>query len=185
MVAGLIAAQQGTAAIEMYIMLQFMLGSFITTLSTLGVRLWLMSPDRLAKLETTTTTGFKSFSSATKARLGRLFKMALRKILKKRCPDLWGQEEKIITRKEFMLSTSIIALLAQYFHLFKTSLDVLSTLKPPGLSWSGVIWRISIAAVVAAYNLTFWFDHSGSGAHSSRPDKDVALPTYSSFLSSS
>ncbi|KAJ5887540.1 hypothetical protein N7495_007581 [Penicillium taxi] len=52
LVATIIAAQQGSSAIEMYIMLQFMLGFFITTLSTLGVRLWLMSPDRLAKLET-------------------------------------------------------------------------------------------------------------------------------------
>lgn len=52
-IATVIAAQQGADAIEMHLMLQFMLGFFVTTLSTVGVRLWLMSPSRLSNFLTT------------------------------------------------------------------------------------------------------------------------------------
>ncbi|KAJ5817351.1 hypothetical protein N7447_009584 [Penicillium robsamsonii] len=154
MVATIIAAQFGTAAVEIHIMLQFMLGSFITVLSTLGVRLWLMSPDRLAKLETTTTAVLKSVWALEKARLGRLLREPWRDLAQ------WGM---------------ITFLLPMAF------LNILSALKPPGLSWSGVTWRTGTAAVVAAYNLAFWFDNSGSGAQ--QPPREGCGPPYIFLLS--
>ncbi|KAB5528056.1 hypothetical protein GE09DRAFT_1207438 [Coniochaeta sp. 2T2.1] len=49
-IATIIAARRNAPAIEMYIMLQILLGFPVTTLSSFGLRLWLMSPRRLDKL---------------------------------------------------------------------------------------------------------------------------------------
>ncbi|CAI7669197.1 unnamed protein product [Penicillium discolor] len=185
MVASLIAAQQGTAAIEMYIMLQFMLGSFVTTLSTLGVRLWLMSPDRLAKRGTSTATALKSFWGHTKARLGRVSIKPLTGISKEWWPNLLGGYNMSIALGLFMPFCSIFGFLGQcleqFIYLFRIELGILSKLKPPGLSWSGVIWRMTTAAVVTGYNLAFWFDDSGGGAQ--QPPRQGCGPPYIFLLS--
>lgn len=180
MVASLIAAQQGTAAIEMYIMLQFMLGSFVTTLSTLGVRLWVMSPDRLAKRGTSTATALKSFWGHIKARLGRVSIKPLTGISKEWWPNLLGGYNMNIALGLFMPLCSIFGFLGQcleqFIYLFRIELGILSKLKPPGLSWSGVIWRMTTAAVVTGYNLAFWFDDSGGGAQ--QPPRQGCGPPY-------
>jgi hypothetical protein len=49
-IATIIAARRNAPAIEMYIMLQILLGFPVTTLSSFGFWLWLMSPRRLDKL---------------------------------------------------------------------------------------------------------------------------------------
>ncbi|KAJ5537712.1 hypothetical protein N7494_007191 [Penicillium frequentans] len=149
LVATIIAAQQGAARIEMYLMLQFMLGSFITSMSTLGIRLWLMSPDRLAQIQTTTTTFFKSFWCAQEAMISRLSEKLSTSTWKSLFAELWAQN--II-----YISTPIV------LHLI-IPLEQLSIWKPPGLTWSGVIWRLTIATLVASYNLAFWFGSLGSG----------------------
>ncbi|CAI7591962.1 unnamed protein product [Penicillium glandicola] len=159
MVATIIAARSGTAPIELYLMLQFMLGSFVTTLSTLGMRLWLMSPDRLAQLETTIITAFNSFWSVNKARLDRLCKPQLT-----HSSNSWWDV--------FLFAPIFIR---EVFLLLMALLKILSNLKPPELSWSGVTWRMTTAAVVAAYNLTFWFDNSGNGAQQP-PRQGCGLP---------
>lgn len=138
MVASLIAAQQGTATIEMYIMLQFMLGSFITTLSTLGVRLWLMSPDRLAKRGTLTATAFKPFWGHTKATLSHLFINPLTRISKDWWLNILAGYNMDNALGLFMPLCSILRFLRQcsqqFFYLFRTELGILSTSKPPRLS---------------------------------------------------
>ncbi|KAJ5548425.1 hypothetical protein N7513_005659 [Penicillium frequentans] len=149
LVATIIASQQGAARIEMYLMLQFMLGSFITSMSTLGIRLWLMSPDRLAQIQTTTTTFFKSFWCAQEAMISRLSEKLSTSTWKSMFAELWAQN--II-----YISTPIV------LHLI-IPLEQLSIWKPPGLTWSGVIWRLTIATLVASYNLAFWFGSLGSG----------------------
>ncbi|KAJ5157230.1 uncharacterized protein N7482_008330 [Penicillium canariense] len=121
LVATIIAAQQGAVLIEIYLMLQFMLGSFVTTLSTLGIQ----------KL---TTRTWKSWVR-----------------------ELWVGSPPIIMP-------------------LKISLKGLSTWKAPGLSWSGVIWRLIIAALVASYNLAFWFDSVGNGAQ--QPPRQGCGPPY-------
>ncbi|KGO42697.1 hypothetical protein PEX1_057310 [Penicillium expansum] len=181
MVASIIAAQQGTAAIEIYIMLQFMLGSFVTTLSTLGMRLWLMSPNRLAKLETTTTMALKSLLSVTKAFLDFLFKKPSANLSNGWQSDLSAQNEMGTTRKPFLLLSTTLRFLELCFYFFGTPVNMLWTLKPPGLSWSGVIWRMTTAAVVAAYNLIFWFDDSSSGTQ--QPPRQGCGPLYIFLLS--
>ncbi|KAJ5521029.1 hypothetical protein N7463_001482 [Penicillium fimorum] len=157
MVATIVAAQLGTAAVEIHIMLQFMLGSFITTLSTLGVRLWLMSPDGLSKLETTATAVLNSFWAFQKARLIGVF-------------------NKLTYMAQGEMTTTHIS-----SPLPMTPLNVLPALKPPELSWSGVTWRMGTVAVIAAYNLAFWFDGSGSGAQ--QPPREGCGPPYIFFLS--
>ncbi|KAJ5588664.1 hypothetical protein N7537_011342 [Penicillium hordei] len=143
MVATIIAVRLGTAAVEIHIMLQFML----------GLHLWLMSPDRLVKLEAMTTAALNSCWNVEKARPGHLFK--------KLSTDV-AQREMTITRILFLLPM--------------TSLNILSALQPPELSWSGVGWRMSTAAVIAAYNLAVWFDNSSSGAQ--QPPRQGCGPPY-------
>lgn len=166
-IATVIAARSGAAAIEMYLMLQFMLGFFITTLSTLGVRLWFLSPDRLVKLE-------------AKARIARDTLLKAVEDIKSsfREERRQGQELRPFPPTVFVTFSWFSALgpvgdalqmalnVLQFFWYLPTfmPLKTLSFLKPPGLSWSGVVWRTTIAAMVAAYNLAFWFDSSGKGA---------------------
>lgn len=54
-IATIIAATNNAPAIEMYIMLQILLGFPITSLSAFGIRIWLMSPRRLDSLRTRIT----------------------------------------------------------------------------------------------------------------------------------
>lgn len=208
-IATIIAARQGADAIEMYLMLQFMLGFFVTTLSTLGVRLWLMSPDRLSKLVTMTKALEPvSFSLRvrylnfcikcetlissqdypwipTKAKLKALLERIRRatetiqrpwrreKPLKDRLAEwarkLWTCKPpvpKLSASDLFSAECLPLDLKGLYliWHLrMESPLKLLSPLKPPGLSWSGVVWRTATASMIAAYNLAFWFD-SGNGA---------------------
>lgn len=166
-------------------MLQFMLGSFITTLSTLGVRLWLMSPDRLAKRGTLTATAFKPFWGHTKATLSHLFINPLTRISKEWWLNILAGYNMDNALGLFMPLCSILGFLRQcsqqFFYLFRTELGILSTLKLPGLSWSGVFWRMSTAAVVTGYNLAFWFDDSGGGAQ--QPPRQGCGPPYIFLLS--
>lgn len=46
-IATIVASRQNAPAIELYIMLQILVGFSATTLSTFGVRIWLMNPARL------------------------------------------------------------------------------------------------------------------------------------------
>ncbi|KAH6974579.1 hypothetical protein BKA56DRAFT_490409 [Ilyonectria sp. MPI-CAGE-AT-0026] len=175
-IATIIAARKGADAIEMYLMLQFMLGFFVTTLSIVGVRLWLMSPDRLAKFVTTMKGDFPW--KPTKAKFTALLKPIQR--VAKTIQRL-GRHEKPLkkrfsewTRKPWRPKLSGIKIgprwewksgwLYLIWHLpMELPLKVLSPLKPPGLSWSGVVWRTATAGMIAGYNLAFWFD-SDSGA---------------------
>ena len=118
MVASLIAAQQGTAAIEVYIMLQFRL----------------MSPGRIAKRGTATATALKSFWGYIKARLGRVSINPLTRMSKECWSNLLAGYNIKVTLGLFMPLCSIFASLEQFLYLFRTELGILSTFKPPGLS---------------------------------------------------
>ncbi|KAJ5371661.1 hypothetical protein N7517_003667 [Penicillium concentricum] len=175
MVATIIAARVGTAAVEIHIMLQFMLGSFITTLSTVGVRLWLMSPDRLAKLEAKTTAALKSFWDAEKSRLSHISEPST-PMSKGWWLDILTQGELAVLIIWSRFSSPTFTLQEQRVGSSKPPLNILSALKPPELSWSGVSWRMGTAAVIAGYNLAFWFDNSGSGAQ--QPPREGCGPPY-------
>lgn len=186
-IATVIAARQGAAAIEMYLMLQFMLGFFVTTLSTLGVRLWFMSPDRLVILESKATEAWATGLKAIEGLKARFREERTRRQQRpKRTWREWirpsgSRDTQTYTRAADSLLPQVpgfgcfgpagdgLYMAFNVLHFLWSlptfmPLRTLSSLKPPGLSWSGVVWRTTIAAMVAAYNLTFWFDSPGKGA---------------------
>lgn len=182
LVATIIAARQGTAAIEMYLMLQFMVGSYVTTLSTLGMRLWVMSPDRLAKLETMLLDRIRR---PARARRSRRHERLLPLLLQEWAHELQTQATEYYIRKTDSSPFMDIGILQSVYLLWHLPtlipFKMLSPLKPPGLSWSGVVWRTTIVAMIAAYNLAFWFDSSGSGAQ--EPPRPGCGPPYIFFFS--
>ncbi|KAH7007714.1 hypothetical protein EDB80DRAFT_843229 [Ilyonectria destructans] len=133
------------------------LGFLVTTLSTVGVRLWLMSPDRLAKLVTTMTRALELIRRAAEARWSWLHEKPLEKRLAE-----WARKLSALKigaaniEVRGMWLPGVWAGLYQLCHIpMELPLNVLSPLKPSGLSWSGVVWRRATASMIAAYNLAF------------------------------
>jgi hypothetical protein len=132
-IATIVAIQSdATRPIEIYIMLQITIGFFATSLSTMGVRFYFLSPDRLAQLldglQNSIPHALQDFCSAMPK-------------------AVWTPREATL----FTLRTWLIPL------------KILSPLKPPHLSWSGVAWRMATAVLIASLNLSYWFeDHEPS-----------------------
>ena len=109
--------------IEIYIMLQIIIGFFVTSLSTMGMRFYFLSPDRLSQL------------------IDRL-QNSLRHVYQ----DFRNAMAKAARRP---IEVAFLALLALTFPL-----KILSPLKPAHLSWSGVVWRMATAVLIAGLNLS-------------------------------
>ncbi len=141
-IATIIFARHNAAGVEIYIMLQILFGFFITTLSTFGIRVWLMSPDRLDALRKQTTTLWRN---------GR----------RKR------GEAKTQSQEDWRLPMQL-------------SLTFFSSLKFPGLSWSGVVQRTGLVAMLTGFNLAYWFAKEGHGVQRP-PNPGCGPPTVFMF----
>ncbi len=192
-IATMIAAAHDAPAIEMYIMLQILLGFHITTLSSFGIRIWLMSPSRLHHLRTQITQRWnedrkkrhqaqtqedqtqRQREEAERQRSEELMRRRLQRRMDRQIPAwlnlAWdwvgfpplkspGQ-----TRQDWSLALPepLNSLYALWNLPVQLPLRIVAPLKFPGLSWSGVVWRTTIIALVTGYNLAYWFDNGGHG----------------------
>jgi hypothetical protein len=82
----------------------------------------------------------------------------------------------------WITSTDLGALIVHVLYTLPVmlSLRFLSSLKFPGLSWSGVLWRAMTVALVMAYNLAYWFDEGGHGVQE-QPSPGCGPPTVFMF----
>lgn len=259
-IATVIAASRDAPAIEMYIMLQILLGFPVTTLSSFGFRLWLMSPRRLDKLRSEMSrlrredkekrseaarqreqrngearqkredrrqelqrrrdlrrvdadrSGFKNWLSDlrdavfmpqegwdswhTREEEPRRERQQRHESLQQRRsqrrasaqnPRRWNwvlDRAVVISGMAFPNSVPPdISALVLYiiWHLpVLLPLRFLSSLKFPGLSWSGVLWRTTTVALLMGYNLAYWFDKGGHGVQEP-PSPGCGPPTVFMF----
>ncbi|XXG97336.1 hypothetical protein Hte_003633 [Hypoxylon texense] len=114
--------------IETHIMLQFALGFFVTSLSTFGLRLHFFRSASIAELR-------EQLLKATKAAREHLQKSSA-----------------VDSNKQLKITPE-----ATPEDSFYLSLNEFSPLKRPYLSWSGVLWRVSIMCMIAAVNIWLWF----------------------------
>ncbi|KAH6632564.1 hypothetical protein F5144DRAFT_255266 [Chaetomium tenue] len=204
-IATIIAATNNAPAIEMYIMLQILLGFPITSLSAFGLRIWLMSPRRLDSLRTRITQRSREDREKRRQVRQQNDERQRQKIeARNEAIEEW-QRERVRRRAARNLPwwlnwASDAFEVLHYFMTFKPPrlpdvgvpggtrqdlasqlpppfdglytlwhfpvqlpLNIFSPLKFPGLSWSGVVWRTTIIALIIGYNLAYWFDENGHG----------------------
>ncbi|EXA29922.1 hypothetical protein FOVG_18647 [Fusarium oxysporum f. sp. pisi HDV247] len=127
--------------VEAYIMLQFSLGFFLTSLSIVGVRLQLLGPRRIAE--------FLSCCYNVRHRIMESFidQPFVRQAEEPQAEEPQAEEPQDVA--------SISKCLRHFF--FRLPLASISFLKPVNLSWSGVLWRSYIAGIVVGFNLWFWY----------------------------
>ncbi|OIW26914.1 hypothetical protein CONLIGDRAFT_707535 [Coniochaeta ligniaria NRRL 30616] len=200
-IATIIAARRNAPAIEMYIMLQILIGFPVTTLSSFGLRLWLMSPRRLDKLKDELKRLWREDREKRKetARRTEERKREHRQELQQRRDhrrtskqngrfvnlmldwlDVFVHADRLRTQPDSQAqpqpgpqpqppktaggSGAAMDVVYLLWHLpIVLPLQVLSSLKFPGLSWSGVQWRTTTVALLAAYNMVYWFDAGEHG----------------------
>ncbi|KAK4201693.1 hypothetical protein QBC40DRAFT_170912 [Triangularia verruculosa] len=204
-IATIIAATRNAPAIEMYIMLQILLGFPITVFSSFGLRLWLMSPRRLQKFviqgkevwqhkqeQRRKATQRKKLQSMEEQRrranplldglqqrsdqTSRHSKWWHKLRLVWRDYERWTQPPPLPTyvnlsnrvqRNRALFQqyrgTGSVLRGPSYVLPFDDPLTALSLLRFPGLSWSGVLWRTTIVAIIMGYNLAYWYSTDGHG----------------------
>ncbi|KAF7559907.1 hypothetical protein G7046_g4233 [Stylonectria norvegica] len=142
-----IIARDTMHPIETYLMLQIALGFYVTTLGTFGVRAQLLNPSRLQGITDKFRNSFERVIEAIKTCVAEYFRSLS-------STSSTGQK-----LHEWMLI--MLRHQAQPFTIisgaFQLPLDALSPLKPPEMAWSGVLWRTSIAGIIAGFNLNFWY----------------------------
>ncbi|KAK4140163.1 uncharacterized protein C8A04DRAFT_40107 [Dichotomopilus funicola] len=152
-IATIVAARQNAPAIELYIMLQILVGFPVTTLSTFGIRIWLTNPARLEEL-------LRKIVQAKQA-IRQSAGEEVRQTHDELGPDA-GEHSPAAADGVIPGQVSIFRTLPVFpFHTVR----FLSPLKFPGLSWSGVTWRVITVAMVVGYSVAYWFDPNGHGAH--------------------
>ncbi|KAK1767226.1 hypothetical protein QBC33DRAFT_515387 [Phialemonium atrogriseum] len=259
-IATVIAASRDAPAIEMYIMLQILLGFPVTTLSSFGFRLWLMSPRRLDKLRSEMSRLWREHcekrreaarqreqrkGEARQRREHRRQELQRRRdqrrvdanrsafenwlsdvrdavLMPQEGWDSWEEREEeprrerqqrhellqqrrpqqrasaqnprwwnwvlegavVISRMAFPTSVPsdiTVHVLYILWHLpVLLPVRLLSSLKFPGLSWSGVLWRSTTVALLMGYNLAYWFDEGGHGVQEP-PSPGCGPPTVFMF----
>ena len=157
-VATIIISSRNAAAVEIYIMLQILFGFPITTLSTFGIRLWLMSPDRLDAPRKQTITLWRN---GRRRRRGEAKRQSQEEVRQRR-----------LQRRADAQHPGWLA--------WVLPLAFLSSLKFPSLSWSGVVQRSALVALITGFNLAYWYDE---GVHGVRglPDSGCGPPTVFMF----
>ena len=150
-IATVIAATRDAPAIEIYIMLQILLGFPFTTLSTFGLRLWLTSPRRLDQLPDI---------------FGQL-KQDFMKLWAASGPSTEPQPGHIVLPKlvDFAVRVYRTSSRGGDNERDAMSMVLVSRLTFPGLSISGAVWRGLALFVVLGHNLAYWFAENGHGVH--------------------
>ncbi|KAK4184015.1 hypothetical protein QBC35DRAFT_76442 [Podospora australis] len=172
-IATIIAANRDAPAVEIYIMLQILIGFPVTTLSSIGIRLWLMTPRRFDKLINETSRLWREdVERRREARQTRLDNRQDPQTSPQPVPAPQPGHVSKISYWISVMATIVMMGLSGLIRYLYTSLPslplflplrLLSSLKFPGLVWSGVLWRTTTVALIMVYNLVYWFDEAGHG----------------------
>ncbi|KAH7156721.1 hypothetical protein EDB81DRAFT_928762 [Dactylonectria macrodidyma] len=170
--------------IHTFIMLQLILGFFVTTLSTVGMRLdFLRTGGAIAvmsRLKKCTSDALKNLFKLKGSSLSRLNQRLL---------DTWkavtGRRKKsngfLRPCLDWMKSLDINW--EKVTHVFLIwPLNLILELKPYCLSWSGVLWRTTIAIMVAGFNLWFWWFKFERELRDHEDCQEVDRPFFFPFL---
>ncbi|KAK3361508.1 hypothetical protein B0T24DRAFT_684551 [Lasiosphaeria ovina] len=178
-IATIITAWRNAAVIKMYIMLRILLGFPITTLSPFGIRPWIMNPSRLGRLIDILSDYWKE------RKINRRRRKEERDWVKRH------RQAESDERRAQRQQTSIIGKLVDWLPLLapiiaagpeagflymlwklpkQLPLQFMSSLKLPGLSWTGVFWRTVTVTLVAGYNMAYWLGTNGHGVQQPRDD---------------
>ncbi|EXK26023.1 hypothetical protein FOMG_17384 [Fusarium oxysporum f. sp. melonis 26406] len=175
------AAHLGTIRpIEAYIMIQFSLGFFLTSLSILGVRLQLLGPGRIAEFLSCCCNLLrriiKSLIDQPMSRQAEARQADERQAGERQAEGRQADERQADERQadERQGAASTVKWLNRV--LSQLPLTSISFLKPVTLSWSGVLWRSNIAGIVVGFNLWFWY----SGINELYPGR-TCVPTIFMF----
>jgi hypothetical protein len=169
-IATIIASRRDAAHVELYIMLQILLGFPITTLSSFGIRIWLMTPGRAEKLFKIAREAWNDDRRKTGDSYGKIEESKKRAEMDfttwlrlAKNPEIVALEpgelhvHRVLGRAMFSL-ISYTASLASVVAVSLTALPVnlLSALKFPELTWSGVVWRTTTLGLITVYNMMYW-----------------------------
>ncbi|KAK4442756.1 hypothetical protein QBC34DRAFT_224391 [Podospora aff. communis PSN243] len=161
-IATIIASRRDTGHIELYIMLQILLGFFVTTLSSFGVRIWLMTPSRAEKLIKKAHEELSNYGRKKKEErmeLKRAVKEARERARERRAREKRAKEKRVEkgsanTRLPLARNLGIVASESSKLHWLLArilvSLAHLSTLFSESLTSSSTSQVPSAAASVAA-----------------------------------
>ena len=119
-------------------MIAICFGFFFTALSTFGVRIYLMRSSTTAAFTRSLWDSTKSFRSPLKF---------IRAKAAKTREMLAAQDKNGFERGFGVLGLWTVEI----------AFGSASSIKHPGLSWSGVAWRSAAASLVAILNIMFWF----------------------------
>lgn len=132
-----IVARDTSRPIETYIMLQIAIGFFVTTLSTFGVRVQLLTPNKLRELGNQLSSAFNDtkevFREFRDEREARAYR-----------PMNWRQ--RLVSYACAIITKPI-----------RIPLTFFSPFKPSEMAWSGVLWRTAVAGIIAGFNIYFWY----------------------------
>ncbi|KAI1214468.1 uncharacterized protein F4807DRAFT_129227 [Annulohypoxylon truncatum] len=144
--------------VETYIMLQFSLGFFVTTLSTFGLRLQFLRPRSGAQL----IQYLGELGRAVKQFLQKLSSLLAMLTLSTLLATL-----RLLSLVAMLKLSSLVAMLESSSLVAMSRLapgDIMGLplsrflpLKPYHLSWSGVFWRTTTVCMLAAVNIWLWF----------------------------
>lgn len=129
--------------VEVYVMLLICLGYFFTVLSFLGIRLYFLKTASTAKA----INEFKGW---------RVSWYASRKRRSKRMLDI-GKAIRADIAGKGVLEILKVTLGAPMTTTLGMSFTSASSVKHRAVSWSGVVWRTTIASMVASINIYLWW----------------------------
>lgn len=129
--------------VEVYVMLLICFGYFFTVLSFLGIRLYLLTPASIAKTIRMFRGWCVSWYASRKGRSKRMLD-SVRSVM----ADTDGRGPIGIFK---------VTLTALTTTTLGVSFTSASSVKHRAVSWSGVVWRTTIAAMVASTNIYLWW----------------------------
>jgi hypothetical protein len=151
-------ASESIKPVEAYIMIMICFGFYFTVLSSLGIRIFFLDPEKLAlflgevkeTLEPWLTNGTKWKD------LRHRFQGLMNNSASWRRLDGLKEITKLMT--------------------ITFSFNAASFVKHPSLSWAGVMWRAAIASLVAVLNIWLWFS-PWMTQHETRDDGSLCIPS--------
>jgi hypothetical protein len=151
-------ANDSIKPVEAYIMFMTCFGFYFTVLSSLGIRIFFLDPEKLAL-----------FLSEVKEKVEPwLINGTKWNDLKQRFQDLMDNSaswRRLDGLKEVLKLMTITL-----------SFNAASFVKHPSLSWAGVMWRAAIASLVAVLNIWLWFS-PWMIQHETQDDGSICVPS--------
>lgn len=157
-------ARDSIKPVEAYIMFMTCFGFYFTVLSSLGIRIFFLDPEKLAL-----------FLREVKETLEPwLTKGTKWKDLRHRFQDLMNNSASWRRLDGLKEITKLMTI--------TFSFNAASFVKHPSLSWAGVMWRAAIASLVAVLNIWLWFS-PWMTQHETRDDGSICIPSVYFFRS--